>query len=174
MRPLASSLVLCLGLTTACAAAPKSAAVAQTPIVAPTRPRSALASRAPATTRVLFRLAPADPTRTVTLASQPGLMTLIALCGLDPLHDFVSLEGWATESGDVHAEITGTLTARKIECVATALEMAVSGKITSLPLGPFHVTERPGGLVLSTGGADSGSGAPEALARRFDEPGEIR
>lgn len=171
MRAPASILLLCLCLTTACAAPPKPAVVAPkpAPVAVASRPRGALTARAPATTRVLFRLAPAGSTMIVDLANQRETLALVALCGLDPLHDLVSMEGWITESGDVHAEITGTLTAKKLECVASALDVAITGKSTPLPLGPFHVTERPGGLVLSTGDAASGSGAPEALARRFDD-----
>jgi signal peptidase I len=69
----------------------------------------------------------------------------------------------------VRAETTGTLTAKKLECVAAALEVAITGKSTLPTLGPFHVSERPGGLVLTTGTTAPGSGAPEALAQRFED-----
>lgn len=172
MRALASSSLLCLCLTTACASPLKPTAVtpapALTPVPALSRPRSALAARAPRTTRVLFHLAPLANRALPDAETNREDMALLERCAIDPTRDLVSIDGWVDESGEARAEVTGTITLKKVACFAGALGVPVGDGSTSLAFGPFRVSERANGIVVSTAGAIDGPGAPEALARRFD------
>ena len=168
MRAPASVFLLCVFLIPACAAAPKPVTVVLAPAAAPSGPVSALSSSAPATTRVLFRVASLRDLLAADRGRGPKVIAMKDECGVDVAHDFGGIEGWITEAGEVRVEVKGAITLEKIACLAASLGFPVGGVPAELALGPMRVTGTADGVIVRTAGAVGGHGAPGELVQRFN------
>ena len=172
------SLVLLVSLACACGPrAPGSSLIPSPRAVDSTRSpiETSLATRAPATTRLLFRISDVNTAFAHGTGDTP-LRILAAACEVTLGRGISSVEGWITERGDAHVEIAGEIRVGDASCLlrrAGAMSKVDADDRKAL----FDLSPREGGGVVLTSPRSRAEppGAPRELLSRFERaraPGE--